>query len=137
VAVNWLLDTNVCIAALNPRSAAVRGRFSEAVNRGDFLGISAITVFELHYGAAASSRVADNTRRLSIFLASLPELPLESEDARVAGIIRAELRKSGTPIGPYDVLIAGQALRRELVLVTANIREFARVPGLRVENWAS
>jgi tRNA(fMet)-specific endonuclease VapC len=134
--VNWLLDTNVCIAALNRRPAIVRSRLADAVLRGDSLAVSAVSVFELQYGVAGSSRVTENATQLAIFLAPLTKLPFDSEDARFAGIIRAELRKSGTPIGPYDVLIAGQALRHDLALVTANIAEFARVSGLRLENWA-
>jgi predicted nucleic acid-binding protein len=66
LAENWLVDTNVCIAALNKRSAPVRGHFSDAMARGDFLAISAISVFELHYGAAGSSREVDNTAQLAI-----------------------------------------------------------------------
>jgi tRNA(fMet)-specific endonuclease VapC len=109
---------------------------SEALSLKDTLWVSAIAVFELQYGIAGSSRIAANEAKLAIFLGPLVQLPFDNEDARFAGIIRAELRKRGTPIGPYDVLIAGQALRHNLVLVTANIAEFARIPGLRLENWA-
>jgi tRNA(fMet)-specific endonuclease VapC len=134
--VNRLLDTNVCIAALNEGPATVCSRLSNALERGESLLVSAVSVFELHYGVANSARVASNQSKLAIFLAVLTQLPFDDEDARFAGIIRADLRKNGTPIGPYDVLIAGQALRHDLLLVTANVREFERVPTLRVENWA-
>ena len=133
---NWLLDTNVCIAVLNEHPAEVGRRVSEALARGDSVRVSAVAIFELQYGIARSARAAANEAKLSIFLGAVAQLPFDAEDARTAGIIRAQLRKNGSPIGPYDVLIAGQALRRELVLVTANIGEFARVAGLRVENWA-
>src|SRR5215213_5830458 len=134
---NWLLDTNACIAVLNEHPAEVGRRVSQALAQGDSVRVSAVAIFELQYGIARSARAAANEAKLSIFLGAVAQLPFDSEDGRTAGIIRAALRKSGTPIGPYDVLIAGQALRRELVLVTANTGEFVRVPGLRVENWAS
>jgi tRNA(fMet)-specific endonuclease VapC len=134
--VNWLLDTNVCIAVLNEGPAVVCDRVSEALGRKDSLWVSAVVVFELQYGIARSTRIAANEAKLALFLAPLVQLPFDAEDARFAGIIRAQLKKSGTPIGPYDVLIAGQALRHNLVVVTANVAEFTRVPGLRTENWA-
>lgn len=133
---NWLLDTNVCIAALNGRPEPVRRRFSEALLRNDFLATSAISIFELQYGAARSARPEANEIALSRFLPAIQHLVFDHEDARFAGHVRAQLRKNGTPIGPYDILIAGQALRHNLVLVTANIAEFSRVRGLRFENWA-
>jgi tRNA(fMet)-specific endonuclease VapC len=87
-------------------------------------------------GIAKSARRNDNIERLAIFL-QLPItiVPFDAEDAEEAGDIRAVLERAGTPIGPYDVLIAGQARRRGAVLVTANTREFARVPGMKTEDW--
>jgi tRNA(fMet)-specific endonuclease VapC len=96
-----------------------------------------VVTFELWYGVSKSERVELNTARLSSFLAGpVTILPLEEEDARLAGSIRAVLEASGRPIGAYDVLIAGQAVARELTLVTANVSEFTRVKGLRWQDWA-
>jgi tRNA(fMet)-specific endonuclease VapC len=132
------LDTNAVIAALNDASAAVRTRIDAAVAAGATVAMPAIVLFELRYGAAHSARPEYNARRVDDFLAGpCTILPFDADDAREAGEIRAALRKAGTPIGPYDVLIAAQARRRGATLVTANAREFARVPGLRCEDWAA
>jgi tRNA(fMet)-specific endonuclease VapC len=99
--------------------------------------LSSIVAFELWYGVAKSQRIESNTRRLEAFLAGPLEWVLfDDEDARVAGSIRAELEAAGKPVGAYDVLLAGQARRRGATLVTSNTREFARVPGLKWEDWA-
>ena len=96
-----------------------------------------MTVFELWYGVAKSARHAFNTRRLQTFLAgALDVVTVEEEDAQAAGRVRAALERKGTPIGPFDVLIAGQALAREATLVTTNASEFARVSGLAREDWS-
>jgi tRNA(fMet)-specific endonuclease VapC len=135
--VNYLLDTNVCIALINRTSAAVRGRSQKALSRGEQLCVSSVVTFELWYGVAKSVLQAHNARQLEAFLAGpIVLLPLEHEDARAAGSIRAALRASGTPIGAYDTLIAGQALARQLTLVTANVSEFSRVKGLSWQDWA-
>ncbi len=133
----YLLDTNACIAVINGRPAAVRERLREVMERGETAGVSTVALFELWYGVTKSARVEANTERLAIFLTPLETLPFDDEDARVAGAIRADLERAGTPVGAYDVLMAGQAVRRGLVLVTANVSEFGRVPGLRWENWAA
>jgi tRNA(fMet)-specific endonuclease VapC len=83
-----------------------------------------------------SQRVAANTERLSVVMAKLDGLPFDDRDAETAGAIRAELERDGKPIGAYDTLMAGQAFRRGMTLVTANVAEFDRVAGLRWENWA-
>jgi tRNA(fMet)-specific endonuclease VapC len=132
------LDTNAVISVLNNRSSPVRARIDAAVGMGHTLAISAIVLYELRYGAAKSAHADRNTRRVADFLAGPIEvLPFESADADEAGDIRAVLERSGTPIGPYDVLVAAQARRRDALLVTANGREFARVPRLRFEDWAT
>jgi tRNA(fMet)-specific endonuclease VapC len=130
-----LLDTNVCIAAINGRPAAARARLDEAVARQGRASVSTITLFELRFGVAKSAQIAANTGRLDVFLSSLRVLPFDEEDARIAGIIRAELERAGLPIGPYDYLIAAQAIHHGLTLITANVKEFARVSGLRLDNW--
>jgi tRNA(fMet)-specific endonuclease VapC len=134
--VSYLLDTNVCIALINGTSPRVRVRAAQAVRRGAALEISAIVAHELWYGVAKSERVAENATRLAAFLAlAVAVLDYSVRDAQAAGEIRAELESRGKRIGEYDTLIAGQALARNLVLVTANTREYARVKGLVVEDW--
>lgn len=78
-----------------------------------------------------------NVSALDAFLRPLQIFPFDSDDGRIVGEIRAHLERAGKPIGPYDYLIAAQAIRRELTLITANVKEFSRVPGLRWENWAA
>ena len=130
------LDTNAVIAVLNDPKSPVRKRIDAAIVRGDTIAISTIVLFELRYGAAKSARPERNAQRIVDFLAGPIELfPFEPEDAVAAGDIRAALERQGTPIGPYDVLIAAQARRLDALLVTANTREFARVPGLKLEDW--
>jgi len=131
------LDTNVVIAFLNGTSAKVMGRLTGALQAGEVVAISAIVVFELRYGAARSGRPDRNGARIDEFLSGrIAVLPFEADDAREAGEIRAELARIGRPTGPYDILIAAQARRRGAILVTANEREFVRVPGLTVEDWS-
>jgi len=133
--VTYLLDTNACIAVINGRPAAVRARLRHAMNGDESIAVSTVTLFELWYGVAKSARVEANTERLAVFLAPVETVPFDDEDARLAGKVRAELEAAGTPIGAYDCLIAGQAMRHGMILVTANVGEFARVSGLRWENW--
>lgn len=133
----FLLDTNACIAVINGRPAAVRERLRRASDDGAVLAVSSVSLFELWYGVAKSARVNDNSERLAVFLAPLETLPFDDEDARHAGVLRAELERAGTPIGAYDCLIAGQAVRHVVTLVTANVNEFERVSDLRFENWES
>jgi len=131
------LDTNAVIAVLNDRASPALARIEAAITAGDMLAISSIVLFELCYGAAKSARPERNARRIADFLAGPIEiLPFEPADAEEAGDIRAALERAGTPIGPYDVLVAAQARRRDALLVTANAREFARVPRLKFEDWA-
>jgi tRNA(fMet)-specific endonuclease VapC len=97
-----------------------------------------MVLFELWFGIAKSTRRAVNAERLVLFLhGGLDLLPFDADDARAAGEIRVVLEARGTPIGPYDLLIAAQALRRGATLVTSNLREFERVDGLKLVDWAS
>lgn len=135
---NFLLATNAAIALLRNKPARVRERYREAEASGDYLAVSSVVLFELWYGVAKSSQLPGNTERLRVFLSGdLDLLDFDDEDARTAGQVRADLEKRGTPIGAYDVLIAGQALRRKLTVVTANTSEFGRVTGLSWEDWTS
>jgi tRNA(fMet)-specific endonuclease VapC len=135
--VSYLLDTNACIALMNGTPAAVRSRFEKAI-RGDFqVYVSSVVTFELWYGIGKSTRVETNAQRLKMLLSSsVIALPFDHEDSRAAGSIRAALEAAGRPIGAYDYLIAGQAIARQLTLVTANVSEFSRVKGLSWQDWA-
>jgi len=131
------LDTNAVIALLNDPGSPVRQRIDSAIGRGETFAISAIVLFELRFGAAKSARPERNAQRIADFLAGpIQVLSFEAADAEEAGDIRAALERSGTPIGPYDVLVAAQARRHDALLVTANRREFARIPRLKFDDWA-
>ena len=133
----YLLDTNACIALINGTEANVRRRFQRAVARDSVVLLSSIVAFELWYGVAKSPRKDSNRQRLAAFFAGPLEWTLfDEDDAQAAGTVRAELEASGTPIGAYDVLLAGQARRRGAILVTSNTKEFVRVDGLKREDWA-
>lgn len=135
---NFLLDTNAVVALLRNKPAQVRERYREAGACGDYLAVSSVVLFELWYAVAKSSQVMENTERLRVFLSGdLDLLDFDDEDAKTAGQVRATLEKKGTPIGAYDLLIAGQALRRGLTVITANTSEFSRVADLSWEDWTS
>jgi tRNA(fMet)-specific endonuclease VapC len=129
--VRYLLDTNAIIALLNDASSKVALRARQEQPRD--IAISAIVAHELYYGAFKSRRVEHNLAVVDAL--QLVVIEFDHEDARQAGAIRADLAAHGTPIGPYDVLIAGQAMARNLVLITNNLREFGRVSGLQLEDW--
>ena len=134
----YLLDTNACIALINGTEINVRRRFKRAVARESVILLSSIVAFELWYGVAKSQRKDSNTQRLETFLGGPLEWALfDEDDARAAGTVRAELETVGRPVGAYDVLLAGQARRRGATLVTSNTKEFARVQGLKWEDWAA
>jgi tRNA(fMet)-specific endonuclease VapC len=132
----YLFDSNLCIAILNGTAWRVTACLDRAIQARSEFFIPSIVVHELWFGVAKSEHVQANTRKLQDFLySSVTLLDFSGEDARRAGEIRANLAKRGTPIGPYDVLIAGQALARGLTLVTPNTREFSRVDGLKLADW--
>ena len=131
----WLLDTNAVIMLVSRRSEALLERV-EAADLGS-LAVSSIVAHELYFGAYRSQQVDFNLETLRLLFTDLPVLELDREDARVAGDIRADLARRGMPIGPYDVLIAGQAKARDLPLITNNTAEFSRVSGLRLEDWTA
>jgi len=134
---DYLVDTNACIALINGDPATVRTRLDKATAGGAHVLVSSVAVFELWYGVAKSTRQEFNRRRLETFLSGpILVLAFEDADARVAGSVRAALEASGKPIGAYDVLMAGQALRHQVTLVTANVSEFSRVKGLAWQDWA-
>jgi tRNA(fMet)-specific endonuclease VapC len=132
------LDTNAVIALINGSSTPVRARLAVALQMREVVAISIVVLFELRYGAAKSANPRRASHHIDDFLSGpIQVLDFEQDDAEEAGDIRAALERAGTPIGPYDVLIAGQARRRGAILVTANQREFTRVPRLKTEDWAA
>ena len=131
----YLLDTNICIYAIKNRPEAVLNRIRE--NRPEGLCISVITLAELRHGVEKSLHKEKNEQALLKFLSVLEILPFDDHAAIEYGKICSELQRQGTPIGTMDMLVAAHAKARRLTLVTNNGREFMRVPGLRIENWAA
>ena len=128
----YMLDTNICIFTIKNRPQQVREAFNRFHNQ---LCISSVSFMELIFGAEKSASPEKNLRVVESFAARLEVLSYDEPAASHTGHLRAELARSGTPIGPYDQLIAGHARSRGLIIVTNNRREFDRVPGLRVEDW--
>ena len=129
----YMLDTDICIYAINERPVGVLQELRR--HQADGLGVSSITVAELHFGVerSRSNRNLDALRR---FLDALEVALFDAAAAQLSGSLRAWLASQGTPIGPYDVLIAAHAHAIGATLVSNNTREFDRVPGLKLENWA-
>ena len=130
----YLLDTDICIYLIRRRPPQVLERFRQC-QIGD-IGISCVTLAELYYGAAKSQFPERNLRALEAFILPLEVMPFDLAAATAYGPVRATLERRGTPIGAMNMMIAAHALSLRVVLVTNNASEFARVPGLRVENWA-
>lgn len=131
----YLLDTNICIYIANRRPTKVAGRL-ERMRAGD-LGMSVITYLELIFGAWKSAHAQDNLSKIERLRRLIPVAPLDVDTANEYGRLRTELERKGTTIGAYDLLIAAHALSLGLILVTNNVREFERVSGLKIENWAA
>jgi tRNA(fMet)-specific endonuclease VapC len=129
----YMLDTNICIHVMKTYPPELRDKFNDLAEQ---LCISSITLGELHYGAEKSARRAENLTALEHFAARLDVLPFGDKAAAHYGQLRAELERMGKPCGPHDMQIGGHARSEGLILVTNNTSEFARMPGLRVENWA-
>ena len=128
-----MLDTNVCIYLINEHPASVIERFSEHPV-GD-IGISVITLAELEYGVSKSSRPAKNREALEQFISPLEVASFDRQATAAYGRLRAALEKKGSPIGSLDLLIAAHALSLDVRLITHNVRELGKVPGLRIEDW--
>jgi tRNA(fMet)-specific endonuclease VapC len=129
----YLLDTNICIYLIKREPATVMAKFRRHA-LGE-VGLSTVTLAELEHGVAKSRLQEQNRRALERFVLPLETVPFEAGDSQACGPLRARLERLGTPIGPLDLLIASQALRRGLIVVTNNTREFRRVPKLALENW--
>ena len=130
----YLLDTNICIYIAKRKPPSVHSRFAR-LRPGD-VGMSVVTYLELVYGAHKSQHPQDNLARIEELERLIPAQPLAPDAAAHYGTLRVELERKGSPIGAYDMLIAAHALSLDLVLVTNNTREFSRIQGLRLENWA-
>ncbi len=129
----YLLDTNICIYAMNGRYPKLSDQLLQ-INPDDIC-VSSITVGELEYGAA-KSRWGDRTRQvMRAFLANYEILSFTEKDAIIFGQLRAQLAFSGTPIGAYDVMIAAQGVAGNHTVVTHNTKEFSRIPGIVLEDW--
>ncbi len=128
-----LLDTNICIYIIKRKPKKVLQKFN-TYQLGD-IGISSITVAELEFGVQKSQFSPKNQQALTQFLLPLVIVDFNSTAANVYGVIRATLEKQGTPIGSLDTLIAAHALSLKTTLITNNVEEFRRVPGLKLENW--
>ena len=128
----FMLDTDICIYTIKNRPAGLRERFNAETAH---MCVSAVTAMELFFGAEKSARPVDDLAIVESFLARLPVLPFNDLAAGQAGEIRASLERKGTPIGAYDIMIAGHARSLGLTVVTNNLREFGRIDGLRAETW--
>jgi len=128
----YLLDTNLCIRVLRDRPQGLRARFNA---NAEALCLSDVVLYELLYGAERSADPARIRREVEHFAARLTVLPFDSEAAAHTAEIRAELERRSSVIGPYDLMIAGHARSRGLVVITGNLGEFQRVQGLRCEDW--
>ena len=131
----FLLDTNTCIFVIRSKPAHVLARFQQSLQ--DDIGISSITLAELRYGADKSARPAQNHAALDAFLVPLSILDFDSRAAEHYGIVRVDLERRGTPIGPLDTMSGAHALSLRLTLVTNNVAEFSRVTGLKVADWTA
>jgi tRNA(fMet)-specific endonuclease VapC len=128
----YMLDTNICIYVMKNYPQHLREKFNSLAEQ---LCISSITLGELHYGAEKSARRVENLLAIEHFVARLDVLPFAAKAAAHYGQVRAELERAGTPCGPHDMQTGGHARSEGLIVVTNNMREFGRMPGIRVENW--
>lgn len=130
----YLPDTNTWISYLNPADSRIKTRLVE--HRPEDIALCSVVKAELFYGAYRSSRREVNLHLLQVLFSRLPSLDFDDRAANYYGIVRADLASLGTPIGPNDLMIAAIAMVHDLVVVTHNTREFGRVQGLRIEDWA-
>ncbi len=131
---HYLLDSNTCIHAMRGRASVV-ARMS-AVSPND-IAVSSVTCYELYTGAAKCKNPQRERSRVDLFVGALTHLGFDNVAATYAAAFRAELEARGEMIGPYDILVAGHACALGLTLITGNTREFARIPGLKFEDWGN
>ncbi len=130
----YLLDTNICIFAIKKRPERVLKKLKEKISDGIY--ISSLTVAELEFGVENSQKIENNRIALLKFLSIFNILNFDDSDAIDYGKLKTDLRKQGRIIGPIDMLLAAQALNKELIFVTNNVKEFERVKGLKIEDWS-
>lgn len=130
----YMLDTNICIYVIKYKPEATVRNFLS--HNPDDICVSSITYAELTHGVEKSQAVEKNRVALSMFLSAITVLDFDSSAAEAYGELRAELERKGTPIGPMDMLIAGHAKSKSLILVTNNTREFERVSDMTIEDWS-
>ena len=131
----YLLDTNICIFAINKRPANVLETIKKKSKSGIY--ISSLTVAELEYGVENSNYIEDNRIALLKFLSIFNVLNFDDMDAAPYGKLKTKLKKTGQIIGPIDMLLAAQAISKELIFVTNNVDEFKRIDGLKIEDWTN
>lgn len=129
-----MLDTHICIHIIKKQPEQVLKKFS-ALNLGDVC-VSSVTFAELMYGVEKSQHPQKNKTALEEFMLPMEIMSFDEEAARYYGYLRISLEKKGTPIGPMDLMIAAHAQSIHATLVTNNEKEFIRIPGLKVKNWA-
>ena len=129
----YMLDTSICIYIIKNYPRGLAERFNQLAEQ---VCVSSITLAELYYGAEKSARVLENIQEVEEFISRLDVLAFSAKAAKHYGQIRADLERAGTPVGPHDLLVGGHARAEGLIVVTKNLREFVRMPGVRVENWA-
>jgi tRNA(fMet)-specific endonuclease VapC len=129
----FLLDTNAWIKILNKQSSSIKDKFVK-VHSSDIV-LCSVVKLELYFGAYKSSRRMENLELLNILFSQFSSLHFNDEAAEISATIRAQLALLGTPIGPYDIQIAGIALAHRLILVTHNTKEFSRITSLQIEDW--
>jgi tRNA(fMet)-specific endonuclease VapC len=132
---SYLLDTNICIYIINKKPAALLSRLT--LLQPEDIKISSIVLAELEYGVFKSKMQEKNRAALHNFVSSFEIIPFDQRDVEIFGLLRAELEHRGEVIGPYDMMIAAQAISRAYTLVTNNIKEFQRIPQLNLENWVN
>ena len=128
----YLLDTNLCIALLRGHAAAVSRLVALPPSA---CAVSSISVYELQTGVEKCQQPERERQKVDLLLSSLCVVAFDREAAEQSAIVRVQLERAGTPIGPYDILLAGHALARGLTMVTADVGEFSRVSGLTIVNW--
>jgi tRNA(fMet)-specific endonuclease VapC len=132
----YLLDTNIAIKAVKRREPVLLANIARAIDQDDVLSMSLISIYELKVGVLRNSNPDTAAQKNETFMLLIKTiLPFELADAEMSALIRARHLEIGTPIGSLDTLIAGQALRHGLTLVTNNVEQFSRVPNLKIQDW--
>ena len=129
----YLLDTNTCIFIKNKKPSRVLKKLQKKIHKR--ISISSITIAELQFGVYNSQNPGKNRISLTEFLSPFEILNFDDNDAEEFGILRSNLKMKGNLIGPYDMLIPAQAIRKNLILVTNNTKEFKRIKNLKIEDW--